>query len=193
MSISPLRIALVAGGAALLAAWLVAATGAPGESGAESAATPTVALSDRLEGPAPAGSAAADLGADLERLRLRATEGPALQVGVRNPFSLAPLPPAVRAIASDPAREQPGRRAVSRPPRRVGPAHKLIGVASDQTEEGPRRIGILSAPNGDVLLVGAGDRVPGGYRVGAVEPSSVTLVDDSGTRHRLDLPRESAP
>lgn len=188
MSISPLRIALVASGAALLAAWLAAATSAPREAGVESTATPTVAPSDRPEGPAPAGSAAADLEADLERLRLRAVEGPALQVGVRNPFSLAPMPPAVRAIASDPVREQPRRRAVSRPPRRVRPAYKLIGVASDQTEEGPRRIGILSAPNGDVLLVAAGDRVPGGYRVDAVEPSSVTLVDDGGTRHRLDLP-----
>ena len=188
MSISPLRIALVAGGAALLAAWLAAATGAPPEAGAESTAAPTVAPSDRPEGPAPAGSAAADLEADLERLRLRAAEGPALQVGARNPFSLAPMPPAARAVASDPARERPGRRTASRPPRRVGPVHELIGVASDRTEEGPRRIGILAAPNGEVLLVGAGDRVPGGYRVDAVEPSSVTLVDDGGTRHRLDLP-----
>ncbi len=186
MSIPPLRIALVAGGAALLAAWLAAATGAPGEAGAESTAAPAVAPSARPEGPPPAGSAAADLGADLERLRLRAAEGPALRVGARNPFSLAP--PRPRAATSDPSRERRGGpRIVSRPPRRVGPAHKLIGVASGQAEDDPERIGILAAPNGDVLLVGAGDRVPGGYRVDAVEASSVTLVDDGGTRHRLDL------
>ena len=184
MSISPLRIALVASGGALLAAWLTAATSAPGGGVPVPAPSPPVATPARAE--EPASTAAEDLAADLERLRLRVADAPALRVGARNPFSLAPPPPL--AATNDPAPEIVGRRTISRPPRRVGPAHKLIGVASRRTVEGFERTGILTAPDGGVLLVGVGDHVSGGYLVDAVESSSVTLVDDAGMRHRLDLP-----
>ena len=183
MSISPLRVALVAGGGALLAAWLTAATTAPREAVAVLAPTPPVDPPGQRE--APASSAAEGLSADLERLRQRVADAPALRVGARNPFSLAAPPRETRA---GPSPERAGRRTVSGRPRRVGPAHSLIGVASRHTEEAPERIGILTAPDGEVLLVGSGDRVPGGYRVDAVEPSSVTLVDGDGVRHRLVLP-----
>ena len=187
MSISLLRAAPVAAGGALLAAWIAAATTAPREDGAEFAAAPPAARSARPEGPGAAGSAAAGLSADLERLRLQAADAPALRVGARNPFSLAPLPPP-RAADPDPAGAGPGRRLAALPPQRVGPAHELIGVASRRTEEGPERIAILAAPDGEVLLAGAGDHVPGGWVVDAVEPSSVTLADGAGTRTRLVLP-----
>ena len=183
MSISPLRIALAAGGGALLAGWLLAAT-VPREDAAVFAPAPPVPPAARSDGPPS--RAAAGLAADLERLRRRTADAPALRVGARNPFSLAPARPA-RAAPLDPAPER-ARRAVSRPPRRVGPAFTLIGVASTETEDGSERTGILAAPNGDVLLAGAGDRVPGGYLVAAVDASSVTLVDGAGARHRLDLP-----
>ena len=188
MSISLLRAAPVAVGGALLAAWIAAATTAPREDGAEFAAAPSAVRPARPEGPRAAGSAAAGLSADLERLRLQAADAPALRVGARNPFSLAPLPPPPRAAAPDPADADPGRRLAALPPQRVGPAHELIGVASRRTEEGPERIAILAAPDGEVLLAGAGDRVPGGWVVDAVEPSSVTLADGAGTRTRLVLP-----
>ena len=185
MSISLLRIALVAGGGALLAAWLAAATTAPREAVAEQ--TPTPSAAPPVQWEEPASSAAARLSTDLDRLRDRVAEAPALRVSPRNPFSLA-APPPPGAPTLDPAPERVGRRTVSRPPRRTGPAHSLIGVASRYAEEAPERIGILMAPDGEVFLVGAGDRVPGGYRVDAVEPSSLTLVDGAGMRHRLVLP-----
>lgn len=184
MPISPLRIALAAGGGALLAGWLLAAT-APREDAAVSAPAPPA--TPAAQGDGPPSRAAAGLAADLERLRRRTADAPALRVGTRNPFSLAPAPPPSRAATLDPDPER-ARRAVSRPPRRVGPAFTLIGVASTETEGGSERTGILAAPNGDVLLAVAGDRVPGGYRVAAVDASSVTLVDGAGARHRLDLP-----
>lgn len=187
MAISPLRIALVAGAGALLAAWLAAATTAPREAVAEFVPSPSAARAAQREGPAPDGGVDADLGSGIERLRRLAADAPVLRVGARNPFSLAPSPPPSRAAASDPFRERAGRRAVSRTPPRVGPGHKLIGVASSRTEDSPQRTGILTAPNGEVLLVRVGDRVSGGYRVDAVEATSVTLVDDGGTRYRLDL------
>ena len=185
MSISPSRIALVAGGGALLAAWLTAATTAPRDAVAEFVPQPPPVA--QREGPAPDGGVDAGLGAGIERLRLLAADGPVLRVGVRNPFSLAPPPPPSLAGTSDPSPER-RPRTVSGLPRRVGPRHKLIGVASRRTEDGSQRTGILTAPNGEVQLVRVGDRVAGGYRVDAVEASSVTLVDDGGTRHRLDLP-----
>lgn len=185
MSISPLRVALVAGGGALLAAWLAAATNAPREAVAERPPPPAVDPPAQREGPAS--STAAGLAADLERLRRREEDAPALQVSDRNPFSLA-APPPLRETRRGSVPERIGRRSVTRPPGRVGPAHNLIGVASRHTDAAPERIGILTAPDGDVLLVGTGDRVPGGYLVDAVEPSSVTLVDGAGMRHRLVLP-----
>ena len=131
--------------------------------------------------------AAADLATDLERLRQRLADAPGLRAGARNPFSLAPPPLPLRTAAPAPDPERVGRN-VSSPPRAVGPALTLIGVASADTEDGGGRIGILTAPNGEVLLVGEGDRVPGGYLVDFVESVSVTLVDGAGERHRLDLP-----
>ena len=138
-------------------------------------------------GEEPSLRAAADLATDLERLRQRLAAAPGLRAGARNPFSLAPPPLPLRPVAPAPAAERVGRN-VSSPPRAVGPALTLIGVASADTEDGAGRIGILTAPNGEVLLVGEGDRVPGGYLVDVVEPVSVTLVDGAGERHRLDLP-----
>ena len=187
MSIPPLRIALlVAGGGALLAAWLAAATTPPREAVAEQ--TPAPSAAPPVQREEPASSAATGLSTDLERLRARVADAPALRVSPRNPFSLAVPPPPPGAPTLDPAPARVRRRTVSGPPRRAGPALSLIGVASRHAGEAPERIGILTAPDGEVFLVGAGDRVPGGYLVDAIEPSSVTLVDGAGVRHRLVLP-----
>ena len=187
MSISPLRIALLGGSCGLMAAWLAAATTTPRADIPVPAPARLASLTAPQEGPSS--RAAADLAADLERLRRRLADAPGLRSGSRNPFSLAP-PPAVRpprtaGAATDPERV---RRTVPRSPRPVGPAFTLIGIASTDAEDGVQRTGILTAANGEVLLVGKGDRIPGGYLVDAVEPESVTLVDGTGGRHRLALP-----
>ncbi len=186
MSISPLRIALVGGGGGLLAAWLAAGTLAPRADVPAPAPAPRVPLAAPEE--EPSSRAAADPLADIERLRRRLADAPGVREGARNPFSLA-LPPPARPRSADPAADaERVRRTVSRAPRAVGPSFALIGIASTDAEDGAERTGILTAPNGEVLLVGPGDRVPGGYLVDAVEAASVTLVDRTGGRHRLDLP-----
>ena len=187
MSISPMRIALVAGGGALLAAWITAATTTPRET--VSGLTPTtLSVAPPAQREGPVSSAAAGLSAGLERLRLRVADAPPLRVGARNPFSLSAPPPPRREARLAPASERVDGGNVSRPPRQIAPAHNLIGVASRNAQERPERIGILTAPDGEVLLVGAGDHVPGGYVVDAVGPTSVTLVDGAGVRHSLVLP-----
>ncbi len=183
---SPSRIALAAGGGAvvLVAAWLAAAATAPrGEVGVSS--PPPVVPAAR--GAARPSAAAADLAADMERLRQRLAEAPALRMGARNPFSLAPPPPPPRSDTLDPQSPRTGP-AVSRRPRASRPAVELIGIATADAGDGPERTGILTTRSGEVLLVGGGDPVPGGYRVEVVEASSVILVDGNGARHRLVLP-----
>lgn len=187
MSISPLRIALLGGAGGLMVAWLAAATTAPRVDAPVPAPAPMAPLTAPQE--EPSSRAAADLAADLERLRRWLANAPGLRSGARNPFSLAPppasQPPRTAPAVADPERVLP---TVSRPPRPVGPAFTLIGIATTNPEVGAERTGILTAANGEVLLVGRGDRIPGGYLVDAVEPESVTLVDGTGGRHRLDLP-----
>ena len=183
MSISPLRIALVAGGGALVAAWLAAATTAPRGDVAVSALRPDVSGAG---GAAQTSTAAADLAADMERLRRRLTQAPRPRLGARNPFSLAPAAPRLPDAVDPPPRL--AAPAVSRRPGATRSAVELIGIAAAGTEEGSERTGILTTLGGEVLLVRDGDGVPGGYRVEAVGPSSVTLVDGSGARHRLALP-----
>ena len=180
---SPSRIALVAGGGALVAAWLAAAATVPRQEAAVGEPPPVIPAAPDVSAPFPV---AADLAADIERLQ-RLAEAPAPRMGARNPFSLAPPPPSPRpdTLAPAPRRAPP---AASRGPRATGPAVELIGVATAEAEEGSARTGILATRGGEVLLVRAGDPVPGGYRVDAIEPTSVTLADGSGARHRLELP-----
>ncbi len=177
------RIALVAAGGALVAAWLAAATTAP--AGDVGVAAPPPAAAVAGEGTQPA-AAAEELAADMERLRQRREQTPALRMSARNPFSLAPPPPP-RPGTLDPSAPSSAPVASRRPPAsRL--AVELIGIAMEDPEAGSGGTGILTTPGGDVLLVRTGDRVPGGYRVDAVGPSSVTLVDGGGARHVLALP-----
>ena len=181
---SPRRVAFVACGGALAAAWLAAATTAPGGDVAGLALPPpVVATGGGGEEPA---TAAAELAADIERLRRRLAQAPDLRMGARNPFSLA-APPPPRPDAVDPPRRRSAPAVARRPPA-MGPAVELIGIATAVTQDGPERTGILSTRGGEVFLVRTGDRVAGGYRVEAVESSSVTLVDGNGASHRLALP-----
>lgn len=181
---SPSRIAPIVVGGALLAAWLAAAATEPRGDGAFAVLPPvTPAASPAMQAPA----VAADLAADMERLRQRLAEPPVLRMGARSPFSLAPPPLSPRSDTLDPS---PRREAISSsgPPPVTSPTVDLIGIATADTEHGSERTAVLTTRAGEVLLVGSGDPVPGGYRVEAVEATAVTLVDGNGARYRLDLP-----
>ena len=167
-----------------MAAWLAAATNAPVGDVAVGAPAPGVPAA---RGAAPPVAAAEELAADLERLRQRPERVPALRMSARNPFSLArPRSPA-SSVTLDPSDRSTSPVASRRPPGGRPPLD-LIGIATEETADGARRTGILTTSGGDVLLVRAGDRVPGGYSVDAVDRSAVTLVDGSGERLRLALP-----
>ena len=177
---SPSRIALAVA-CALVAVWLAAAAVSPIGDAAVAGPPPAVPAAPE---PPPASTAAAALAADMDRLRERIANAPALRLGTRNPFSLAPPPadrretraPLFLSAVCPPAGARPARR----------PAVRLVGIATD-ADGSPERTGILSTPGGEVFLVRSGDRVPGGYRVDAVEPAAVVLVDGGGARHRLAL------
>ena len=167
-----------------MATWLAAATTAPPEDVAVLAPPPVIPATG---GALPPSTAAAGLAADMERLRERLAEAPALRTSARNPFSLAP-PPRPRPETLEPPSSRSAAPVTSRRPRASRPSVQLIGIATTDLEGGAERTGIVTTRGGEVLLVRTGDRVPGGYRVDVVEPSSVTLVDGSGASHRLTLP-----
>ena len=172
-----LRIAGMAAAAALVAAWLTAAT-----------ATPQVtALPGEVSLPTPAAMPsvmALSLATEVDRLRERVARAPVPPETMRNPFE---LPRAVaRPVPSAPAE----RRDVPAPvvtPAPVSHAVTLVGIAVHETADGEERTVILSL-TGEVVLARTGESLAGGLRVVEVMASGVRLEDASGAVVRLDLP-----
>jgi hypothetical protein len=166
---TPRGIAALIGGGALFAAWLATAAG----------------MRDAPPRPAPSRTAertavdpvAEDVQAQAERLRVRLEAAPAPRRPSRNPFDFAsaPRPERSRAFPPDASSDSTLVPAPVPPP----PALALIGVAEDQTPEGVRRTAIISG-DGQLFLVRQDEPV-GPYRVGAIGPDAVQLLDASGT------------
>jgi hypothetical protein len=170
------RVVLIAGGAALLGAWLASAG--------------SILWSDRDQPPAAAGDPAPTTGADTladdvrkqaERLRLRLDAAPAPSAPVRNPFAFGraerrsppPLPALVEALlAPDPPAPPP-------------PRLRLIGVAEEATPGGVVRTAVISGDD-QLFLVKAGDKVTDRFTVKAVGADGVELTD-AGTGAALIL------
>jgi hypothetical protein len=73
------------------------------------------------------------------------------------------------------------------PPLPVAPRLTLIGVAEDESPDGPVRTAIISG-EGELFLAKAGDAVTSRYRVAQVRPESVEIRDvNDGSVLRLEF------
>ncbi len=167
------------GGAALLAAWLVAAADQDREGQAAPASRDGSAL-DRAE------TLARDIQSQAARLRARLATAPEPGGSSRNPFAFHVPPPQPRPVprgATRPAGDLRPALSVPEPP-----PFSLSGIAEDENPAGVRiRTAVLSGM-GDVFLVKAGDTVRERYSVIAVGADAVELNDlVTGRTIRLGL------
>jgi hypothetical protein len=174
------RIVWLAGGAALLAAWLTAAATKPPPSqpGARASAPPAAT-------PDPI---VVELQAQVERLKQRQLAVDVPERTVRNPFELGRriTPTEVSAASLE---EPPALPVIGSPPSAaVGVPYTLAGIAEHKTADGVVLTAIISGIDGVRLLRVGGD-LAGRYLVVTIEPHAVELEDrESGERRRLSLP-----
>ena len=179
---SSFRIALIAGGSAFIAAWITAATTVrqPGvivDVGGENERLVVAPMA----GPNPA---VLRLAEEVSRLRGRFAKKSVPQETVRNPFTLGPLAPMNVTSVSTLERHTEGQPVHSPGTQQQAPETRLVGLAVDDYGF----TAILTLRTGEVLLVGIGDAVTGGYRVKEIDSTGVTLADADGRSQRLVLP-----
>ena len=166
----------MAGAAALVAAWLTAATGMP----------QVIADPMPLPSPTPAGirsGVALNLADEVDRLRERLTRAPVPPETLRNPFEIPEVVAQPKAPVSPVAPTE-----VTPPAAAAAPAVTLVGIASHATPDG-QELTVILLLTGDVVLARIGDALPaGGLRVVDVTASDVRLEDESGGVVRLALP-----
>ena len=181
------RVAVLTGGAALLAAWM--------SSAASTVPSAPVNESPTGVGLAPAQSvtptpALTDFDREVTRLSARIEQAPRPLYPGRNPFALSPrtrvtsrrpltavTTPAPVPVVVDTAATAPVASVVS-----------LAGIGTERMSYGRRRTAILSA-DGRAFLVRVGDEVMGRFQVRAVTDDSVELLDlRDGTPLHLTLP-----
>ena len=164
----PTRVALIAGGSALVAAWLTAATN-----------TRQVELiAEKPSGPVQAtfqNPAALELSAEMERLQMRHRIPPVPRSVERNPFEILSL--------GDPLVQSP-----------VVPKSLptltilLVGVAEDLTPDGIIRTAILSV-HGEAMLAAPEAIIADRFVVEWIGPSEVGLRNlKTGGMRTLELP-----
>jgi Tfp pilus assembly protein PilP len=150
----------------VLAAWLATA-GVP-QPPPEPAAAPAPVQTSGTE------SLAQEVQAQAGRLRDRLAAAPAPQTPARNPFAFAPR-------QDTPARAARTSLAPAAPPSAPAvlpePGLELIGIAEDQSPQGPIRTAIISAEGGELLMVKVGEYLGARYRVQAIGPDVVELAD----------------
>lgn len=137
--------------------------------------------------PRSAAVSTSDIEQQAERLRARLRAEAIFREPSRDPFRFAPRAIAVERRPIAPPVTEPLEQALVIPP----PPVTLSGIASDAADGVTTRTGILSSPEG-VLLVREGDMVGGLYRVGKIDEETVDLVrtTDGGLfRLRLANPR----
>jgi len=177
------RVAVLTGGAAVLAAWLSSAAG-----------TVPVTDSQLGAGVAPAQSlmpapVRLDLGREVARLSSRLETAPRPRDPARNPFTLTTRtratrpPPAAVVVATLAPASSVVDSAATQPP-----AVSLVGIGVERTSYGRRRTAILSV-DGRVFLARVGDEVTGRFQVRGVTDDAVELLDlRDGTPLHLTLP-----
>lgn len=173
-----LRIAGMAGVAALVAGWLTAATGTR-----QISEDPPPVSSPLLAATTPS-LLALNLSAEVDRLRERMTHAPVPRETMRNPFELPSTPS--RPAPSVP-RANPEAPVPVTAPLPASHAVTLVGIAAHETADGPERTVIVSLM-GDVVLARTGDVLAGGLRVVDITARRVQLKDAAGDVVSLELP-----
>jgi hypothetical protein len=172
---TPKKVAVYLGSATVLAAWLATA-GVP-EQQSPPATDPTPVQTSGTE------SLAQEVQAQAVRLRERLASAPAPQTPARNPFAFAPRPEPRARAARNEAPTAPAASMVL-----PEPGLELVGMAEDQSPQGPVRTAIISAEGGELLMVKVGDFLGARYRVQAIGADTVELTDlTSGLVRRLAL------
>ena len=185
------RLAMWAGGAALLAAWLSSAAGtmvpapAPSSPPAEPAPPPQTGPRARTA-PSPVGRI--DLDREVARMARYLERAPRPRPGGRNPFTLAPRRSAAAAAGREAVVPEGWARSPAAAAEPVALRVSLAGIATDRTPSGPLRTAILSV-EGQVVLAQVGDEVPGRYQVQRIDDDAVELFDPGRqASFRLTLP-----
>ena len=185
------RLAVWAGGAALLVAWLSSAAGTmPGPAPAPTGTMPGPAPAPPpVVDPAPPAAVAGSAGGpEAVATGVRRDPPPRLRPAVRNPFTLAPRVPAPPARGSAPVVPAGWAPSPAGAARDASLPVSLAGIAADETPSGPRRTAVLTV-DGQVLLARVGDEIPGPYQVRRIDADAVELFDPGRqTALRLRLP-----
>ena len=172
------RIAGIVAVGALVVTWLTVAPGTrqiAADRGAAAPRLPAVAPE-----PLPAG-----LGEGAARLRERLRAAPRPVESARNPFRLAAPRERAAVLPAAPAGLRSAPRADARGAAGLG--LELIGIATTETAEGPRRTAVLLR-RGEVVLAGPGHPLGAGWTLEAVEDDSATFRHAAGARERRTLP-----
>jgi hypothetical protein len=154
------------------------------------AARPDTQQGRSSAGPRPLGvGQAPPPQAFTEQLRLKLERQPKAPHPSRNPFVFGARPSAAPAArgASDGAKVQPAAEPAEEPePPRPGSQFRLTGMASTEGPDGPEFTAMVNDGR-SLLFVKRGDTLPGGFVVGEVDDSSVTLRDSTGGERTLRL------
>ena len=173
---TPKKVAVYLVAGTVLVAWF--ATAADVEQNPEPANVPVPVQTSGTE------TLAEEVQAQAERLRERLAAAPSPQQPARNPFAFAPKPlPRVRSAGA-------AAKAAPTPLPEIipEPVLTLVGLAEDQSAEGPIRTAIISAQGGEVFIVKAGEFIGARYKVQAVGADAVSLTDlTTGAVRRLGL------
>jgi hypothetical protein len=166
------RGAIVAGGAVIVTAWVIAS--GPGPDRAPEAQRNSAAAS--AVSPRPSHE---------ERLRDRLAAMPAADDSHRDPFQFGAPPPRTEPPRAAVAAETAAEPAVHTP---VVPDLQLLGIAEDTHEGQPSRTAIISVMDG-LFLVHEGEPIALRYQVRRIGADAVELEDlAAGTTIRLALP-----
>ena len=172
------RIAGIVAVGALVVAWLNFAPGTRQIAADRGSAAPRLPAVEPE--PLPAG-----LGEGAARLRERLRAAPRPVESARNPFR---LPVARERAAVFPTASARPRSAARTGAQGAGGLRlALIGIATTETAEGPRRTAVLLR-RGEVVLAGPGHPLGGGWTLEAVENDSATFRHAAGHRERRALP-----
>jgi len=167
---TPTRTVAYLGGAVLFAGWFASAAGVTRQPRA-------VRVPPRSPEMAQLDAVASSVQSQASRLRKRMAAAPAPQAPFRNPFVFVDRSP--RPARREPA-PAPAQPEVFVP---IEPDLDFLGVA----EEGTTRTAIIGLGD-ELLMVTVGHEVAGRYRVAAVGPDVVELLDlRTGATRRLAL------